>query len=609
MKFTFPLATVLLFASASLARAADVPRSVEELWSDFDPRKDALETEVFKEWREEGMVFRNVRFVIAEIKGKKTRLAGIYGFPDGSQGRLPAVLQIHGGGGKARLDEVKYLAARGYAVLSVNWGGANGKTPTFNRPDTFTESDPNTEWGEVDPTQMNAGRYSSMLPGPKQFFEDREHPKNNNWYLLTMACRRALTFLEQQTEVDPSRLGVHGYSMGGNLTMYVAGTDRRVKAAVPGVGGQGWRWQKHPFFGGDGLQDNVQGDVDVFRRTLSFESYAPLIRCPVLHRSGTNDFHGWMDDVYRTNALIPDQETRYSWSIHQNHALLPEVAVTMPLWLDHYLKGGPALPSTPASKLTLKPVDGVPVFEVAPQGNWPVARCEIYYSVDPEPRGRFWRSTQIERNGDTFRAKLPLHDTKLPLFAFANVFYTLPKPESAERLGSVVQVNGPITEVCLSTLLHSADVTALELSGVKASESTSLVIEDFKHGNVDWMDRRKSGWMNSTRKVADPKWKGPEGSNLALTVNLPKTNHIVVTLTENEWRNYRGPKKIFVCDKEVVGDPGSQTVLFALSDFKNQTDGAPLKSWSQLDVLAIGPNSTKPWSGAAPELLQLAWRP
>ena len=45
----------------------------------------------------------------------------------------------------------------------------------------------------------------------------------------------------------------------------------------------------------------------VFRRTLSFESYAPLIKCPVLHRSATNDFHGWMDDVYRTDALIPHQ--------------------------------------------------------------------------------------------------------------------------------------------------------------------------------------------------------------------------------------------------------------------------------------------------------------
>lgn len=30
---------------------------------------------------------------------------------------------------------------------------------------------------------------------------------------------------------------------------------------------------------------------------------APLIHCHALHWSGTIGFHGWMDDVYRTNAL------------------------------------------------------------------------------------------------------------------------------------------------------------------------------------------------------------------------------------------------------------------------------------------------------------------
>jgi hypothetical protein len=137
--------------------------------------------------------------------------------------------------------------------------------------------------------------------------------------------------------------------MGGNLTMYVAGTDDRVKAAVPGVGGQGWRWEPHPFIGGVAQQEQVKGDIEVFRRTLSFESYAPLIRCPVLHRSATNDHHGWMDDVYRTNALIPGQPTRYCWSPHLGHRLTPEVAVGMPLWLDQYLKDGPAVPETPRS--------------------------------------------------------------------------------------------------------------------------------------------------------------------------------------------------------------------------------------------------------------------
>lgn len=33
---------------------AEVPGSVVELWADFDPRRDALETEVIREWKEEG---------------------------------------------------------------------------------------------------------------------------------------------------------------------------------------------------------------------------------------------------------------------------------------------------------------------------------------------------------------------------------------------------------------------------------------------------------------------------------------------------------------------------------------------------------------------------
>ena len=161
----------------------------------------------------------------------------------------------------------------------MNWGGSgNGQAP-FNSVEGAEGSDPNTDWGAVDPTQLNVGGYFSMLPSPKQYFEDREHPKNNNWYLLTMACRRGLTFLEQQPEVDPERLGVHGFSMGGNLTMYVAGTDNRVKVAVPAVGGQGWRSEKHQFLdGGAGQQEHIRGDLKVFRRTLSFESYAPINR-------------------------------------------------------------------------------------------------------------------------------------------------------------------------------------------------------------------------------------------------------------------------------------------------------------------------------------------
>ena len=603
------------FQLAELAvLAAEPPQSVTELWADFDPRKDPLEVEVIREWKEDGGVFRHVRYLIGTFKGKPARMAAIYGFPEGAKDALPAVMHIHGGGQRASLSEVKFLVSRGYAALSVNWGGSGDGKPPFNNVEGAQPGDPNTDWGAVDPSQLNAQAYNTVLPGPKQSYEDREHPKNNNWYLLTVGCRRGLTFLEQQPEVDAQRLGVHGYSMGGNLTMYVAGADDRVKVAVPGVGGAGWRWQAHDFLGGSVTQSPVLGSVELFARTLSFESYAPLIHCPVLHRSGTNDFHGWMDDVYRTNALIPNQPTRYCWSPHMNHRLIPEVEVAMPLWLDQFLKGGPALPETPHSELMLQTADHWPMLSVTAKPTWPVARCEIYYSVDPDPRARFWRSAEVVRDGDAFTAKLPLHTLDLPLFAFANVYHTLPKPESLALLRGD---STPVREVCISSLLHSMEPVKLREAKVAATAKISTLIDDFSHGLRDWY-RFNAGNLTHqetwTRKVTDPMYRGTDGAKLKLTMKMPKTNRLTFVVKENEWRNYRGPRKTFVCEREIQGSDAVQTITFEATDF-TAADGS-LKSWAQIDQLGICAHNPEPaspakkpplWNGPSAEFVRLEW--
>ncbi len=610
-----PLLLGLSLPFFTLTNAAEPPQSVTELWADFDPRKDPLETEIIREWKEDGGVFRHVRYLIGNFKGKPARMAAIYGFPEGAKEKLPAVMHIHGGGQRAFLSEVKLLVGRGYAALSVNWGGDGDGQPPFNSVEGAQPGDPNTDWGAVDPTQLNVPGYNTVLPGPKQFFEDREHPKNNNWYLLTLGCRRGLTFLEQQPEVDARRLGVHGFSMGGNLTMYVAGSDDRVKAAVPGVGGQGFRWQPHEFIGGMAQQEHVKGDVEMFRRTLSFDSYAVLIQCPVLHRSGTNDFHGWMDDVYRTNSLITNQPTRYSWSPHLNHRLIPEVAVAMPLWFDHFLKGGPALPETPASELVLQTGDHIPLFLVAPdQKRLPVARVEIYYSIDPDPRARFWRSANVERKGDVFFAKLPLHTLDLPLFAFANIYHTLPKPES---LAAIPGSSNQVKEVCISSFLHNTDPAKLRGAGVSATENVSTLIDDFSHGMRDWYQLNAGNLTHQetwTRKVTDPMYRGTDDSKLKLTLKMPKTNRLTFVVRENEWRSYRGPRKTFICEREIQGSDAVQTIILEAKDFTS--DAGVLKSWAHIDQLGICAHNPERgssakqvplWNGTAAEFVRLAW--
>lgn len=581
----------------------ETPESVAELWADFDPRAGALETEVIREWREGGLVLRSVRFQAGTFKGTPARLAAFYGFPEGQKDPLPGVMHLHGGGQRASLAEVKMLAKRGYAVLSVNWGG--------REMEDSQPGDSNTDWGAVDPTQQNVPGYSSMLPGPKQVYEDREHPKNCNWYVLTAGCRRGLTFLEEQPEVDPLRLGVHGFSMGGNLTMYVAGTDARVRAAVPAVGGQGWRWQPHAFIGGDDVQETIRGDRDLFRRTLSFESYAPLIRCPVLHRSATNDFHGWMDDVYRTNALIPDQPLRYAWAPHLNHRFVPEVAVTMPLWFDHYLKNGPALPDMPASELTL--TGAGPEFRVVPDADsFAVDRCEIYYSVDPDPRARFWRSAEAVREGDEFTARLPIASLDRPLFAFANIHYRLPQPLAIDLPGLPQESN----VFCLSSDFHTVSVAELTASGVRIDKAESGLIDDFSRGWHDWYTLNEghiSLCQRWTRKVTDPQWQGPDGATLSLTLEMPETNQLTFVVIENEWRRYRGKKRTFVCEREIAGSTEPRTLDLTLTDFRDEAGESPL-NWSQLDQFGICAHfgesdvPASPWKGLAPVFRRLEWK-
>ena len=104
----------------------------------------------------------------------------------------------------------------------------------------MTYDGPQTDWGKLDathPPQRNKVNHFAGALTPDDYTLDTvESPRNSNWFLVLMAARRAITFLEQQPEVDPARIGVYGHSMGGKLTTDLAGIDKRVKAAVPSCG-------------------------------------------------------------------------------------------------------------------------------------------------------------------------------------------------------------------------------------------------------------------------------------------------------------------------------------------------------------------------------------
>jgi len=599
--YGFFLAHVVL-AGGVVQAADDVPGDVKSLWADFDPRQAPLDTRQVRQWEKDNITYRYVTYQIGTFKNQVARMAAFYAFPTGAT-KLPGLLHLHGGGQRAFQHEVEYYARRGYACLSINWGGREMEDAM---PD-----DPNTDWGAVDPTQKNVSGYSNLKPG-ELYLDPSESPRNNNWYLLTLGSRRGLTFLEQQPEVDANRLGVYGHSMGGNLTMYVAGTDRRVKAAAPSVGGQGFRTMPLALLP-EQRPRRVNGDVELFRATLGFQSYAPLVKAPLLWLSATNDFHQYMDDTYRTADLMPGT-VRFSFAPHLNHRFTPPFAVTRPLWMDQYLKGTFQFPRTPVSKLVLDGKDGIPRLEVRPDMARPVDHVHILYSVDPDPQARFWRTARApSRRGDKWSAPLPILSTDQPLFACANVHYKLDKPEE-------VPFARPTSTFALTSQLHTATPGQLQDTGVKATDEPSGLIEDFSRDWQDWYRLSADNphhWQYWTRKLSDPKWRGRNGDPLAFDVKSEEPNELVVMLTENFFRSYRGRQQEYLALVPLVGGDDWQSVTLSPSDFTTPDKQQPLESWEQVDLLGLrafyqqrgskeifGSNR---WKGSQPRFRNMRW--
>ena len=143
---------------------------VQALWADFDPRKEALDTRIVREWDKDGVVYRTVTLHVALFKGKPARMAAFFAFPKGAM-KVPGLLHLHGGGQRASLHEVEFYARRGYACLSVNWGG--------REMEGAKDSDPNTDWGAVDPTQENFPGDANLKPS-EQTLDRFESPRNIN---------------------------------------------------------------------------------------------------------------------------------------------------------------------------------------------------------------------------------------------------------------------------------------------------------------------------------------------------------------------------------------------------------------------------------------------
>lgn len=584
------------------------PTSVQEMWAGFDPKKEPLDTEILKEWEKGGVVYKVVRYRVGIFKGEKSMIAAVYGYPKGVK-NLPALVNIHGGGQFADANAITQNAKRGYATISIAWAGRISSPEYTVKRDQVPlywegkTDEPSyiitTDWGAVDayhaPVKNKGNNFAHVKPTPWRI-DAVESARNSSWFLCATAARRAITFLEQQKEVDGSKIGVYGHSMGGKITVLTTAADDRVVASAPSCGGVSDRDSKSPSY--------LAGIAD--------DASLKEISCPIIFLSPSNDFHGRIDDLPASVSEIKSDEFRITASPHHNHQDTAPYEVASLLWFDQYLKGTFTYPKTPQTEISLNGLSGSPTIKVTADHSKPIDRVEVYYTQDgisdDVAKFRFWHTPETKKSGDAWTAQLDLESLNKPLWVYANVFYKL--DQSVNGAGYYYRTF-ETAEYSVSSVPILLSKRELNETGLITTIKPSLEIENFKEGwQKNWFSYVDNSWSWRTNKLHNQTWKAPEGAELSLTLKSKEENQLVVRIDD------------YATTLTLPADT-EKTHTMKMSDFKDSL-GKALESWQDIKQLELAPQLSikkqdpdtkkkkslpmgQKWNGKEPHFINLSW--
>ena len=236
------------------------------------------------------------------LNGKPTRVFAYLGRPTNSVSTpRPAMVLVHGGGGKAFKDWAEHWARRGYVALAMDLAGHG---PGGRLPDGG-------------PDQADATKFRNFAEA-----EAREM-----WtYHAVAAVVRGHSLLRSLPDVDLDRIGITGISWGGYLTCIVAGIDPRFKVAVP-VYGCGFLGA-NSYWTDKSLAAMTPQARALWLRLFDPGSYVGAVRHPILFVNGTTDFAYPMDSYQKTYRLVPERWRHISMAVNRPHGHIwtfPEV--------------------------------------------------------------------------------------------------------------------------------------------------------------------------------------------------------------------------------------------------------------------------------------------
>ena len=209
-------------------------------------------------------VIKALFFETLDYNGKPTRAFAYLGMPKSDE-PLPAMVLVHGGGGRAFHEWVKIWNDKGYAAISMSLEGYM-------------------------PDETGNGKYTHEYSGPQRVgqFDDIELPLKEQWmYHAVSDILLAHSLLAAMPEVDANSIGITGISWGGVLSSLVSGIDDRLKCAIP-VFGAGYLDESKGHFG-----ENAGSNPELIEKKKFWDPVYQFANgsVPTLWVNGDSDAH------------------------------------------------------------------------------------------------------------------------------------------------------------------------------------------------------------------------------------------------------------------------------------------------------------------------------
>lgn len=487
------------------------------------------------------------------------------------EGKKPVVLFLPDVEQDVDEDLISFFTSRGYAMLIPDYRGF-GENESINANHTLY------------PGSLDHGNYVYA----RGIYDLKDlDAEDSTWFEWTYVALFSIKYLKSREDVG--EIGVVGIRSGGALAWQVM-LSPEVKCGVP-INAAGWTSMQKTAKFGKAPSQLLGDDRRRYIAACEAQSYAPYVQCPVLMLCSLRDKSFDCDRAYDTYSRIGYKyENGLAYSPFSGDCIGPNGLTNLQLFLEKNLKGRQIyLPDT--LKISLQAKDGNVEIQVKGDEEGLLAEAGVFYAeadVSTKSIYRDWKHIyQVEGGqveGGQFTHIIKPYSGATAVFAFAYARYFngfritskiaslhMEKSEDAVRNRCLYAGGEPL---CFNVADHSAEA----VGGIFLEQE---IVPKLTRGYGDIQGVYAKGGVR-TYRISSPEYLPCKNDLLQFEGYSVETQRLRVSV---EVGDIREEEERFTCVVPIKGGGKWKRQILRAEDFKSETTGSPLVSFTQANAL------------------------